>query len=44
MFVLCVVGLLCVDDCPDVSIGDGSIIDCTISCGITLGNYISLLC
>ncbi|AQL08090.1 hypothetical protein ZEAMMB73_Zm00001d047926, partial [Zea mays] len=25
------------DDCPDVAIGDGSIIDCTIPCGITLG-------
>ncbi|AQK78616.1 hypothetical protein ZEAMMB73_Zm00001d035276, partial [Zea mays] len=24
------------DDCPDVSIGDGSIIDCTILCGTTL--------
>ncbi|PWZ30269.1 ATP-dependent DNA helicase PIF4 [Zea mays] len=25
------------DDCPDVAIGDGSIIYCTIPCGITLG-------
>ncbi|KAL5647362.1 hypothetical protein ACJX0J_041717, partial [Zea mays] len=25
------------DDCPNVAIGDGSIIDCTIPCGITLG-------